>query len=360
MNLDNNFDINYKIPKPKNYKKYNIGIIGAGNIVENSHLPTYLANDLNITNIFDVDVNKSKLLSDKYNIKKYSQNLDDFLQDKDIDIVDIAIPAKHNKDIFFHTLNVNKHILIQKPLSDNIEDGLDILKEYQQSNLKANVNHQMRYSPSIRAAGDLIKNNMLGNILEFNFFTKRKTDWSIWPWLDKIKYPELWYNSIHYIDTIRYLFGEPNKLYSKLLMHPKSKLQKPTRTYINFEYLDNLYGTLNISHDSTLESDKWIAGFEIEGDKGSCSGRISSMIGDGKNFKDNISFSSNNSGENISFNRDLDGRWFSDAFIGPMYSLIEAIDTNTQPETNIVDAFKTLKLINLIEKSHETSQIISC
>ena len=63
------------------------------------------------------------------------------------------------------------------------------------------------------------------------------------------------------------------------------------------------------------------------------------MIGDGKNFKDNISFSSNYSGEYISINEDLDGRWFSDAFIGPMYSLIEAIDTNTQPETNIVDVF---------------------
>ena len=84
------------------------------------------------------------------------------------------------------------------------------------------------------------------------------------------------------------------------------------------------------------------------------------MIGDGKNFKDNISFSSNYSGEYISINEDLDGRWFSDAFIGPMYSLIEAIDTNTQPETNIVDVFKTLKLLDLIEKSHETSKIISC
>jgi len=43
-----------------------------------------------------------------------------------------------------------------------------------------------------------------------------------------------------------------------------------------------------------------------------------------------------------------------------MFSLIEAIDTNTQPETNIVDVFKTLKLLDLIEKSHETSKIISC
>jgi len=201
---------------------------------------------------------------------------------------------------------------------------------------------------------------MLGNILEFNFFTKRKTDWSQWPWLEKIKYPELWYNSIHYIDTIRYLFGEPITLNSKLLKHPNSKLNQPTRTYINFEYENELYGSLNISHDSILEADKWTAGFEIEGDRGFCSGKISSMIGDGKNFKDNISFSSKNSNEFLSFNKELDGRWFSDAFIGPMYSLIDAIDNNTQPETNITDAFKTLKLLDLIEKSHETAKIVFC
>jgi len=153
----------------------------------------------------------------------------------------------------------------------------------------------MRYSPAIRAAGLLIKNNVLGNILEFNFFTKRKTDWSTWPWLEKIKYPELWYYSIHYIDTIRYLFGEPIKLNAKLLKPLRSSLNKSTRTYINFEYPDSLNGNLNISHDSIFKSEKWVAGFEIEDDRGTCTGRISSMIGDGKNFKDHISFSTNNS-----------------------------------------------------------------
>jgi len=360
MNSHINFDIEYKIPKPKNYKKYNIGIIGAGNIVENSHLPTYLKHDLNITNIFDIDVNKSKSLKEKFNIKRYSKNLIEFLQDKDIDIVDIAVPAKYNKELFFETLRFDKNILIQKPLSDNMEDGVDILKNYQESDIKANVNHQMRYSPAIRAAGYLINNNMLGNILEFNFFTKRKTDWSTWPWLEKIKYPELWYNSIHYIDSIRYLFGEPIKLNSKLLKHPNSNLNKPTRTYVNFEYSDYLYGSLNISHDSILESDKWVAGFEIEGDRGICSGRISSMIGDGKNFQDSITFFSKSFKETIHINKELDGRWFSDAFIGPIYSLINAIDNNIQPETNIIDAFKTLKLVDLIEKSHENGKIISC
>jgi hypothetical protein len=43
-----------------------------------------------------------------------------------------------------------------------------------------------------------------------------------------------------------------------------------------------------------------------------------------------------------------------------MYSLIEAIDLDIQPETNVIDAFKTLKLLGYIEKSHENSEIISC
>ena len=86
MDLKNNFEIDYKISKPKNYKNYNIGIIGAGNIVENSHLPAYSENNLNIINIFDIDINKSIYLKDKFNIKKNSLSLEEFFQDKDIDL----------------------------------------------------------------------------------------------------------------------------------------------------------------------------------------------------------------------------------------------------------------------------------
>ena len=63
---------------------------------------------------------------------------------------------------------------------------------------------------------------------------------------------------------------------------------------------------------------------------------------------------------NNKIDKELDGRWFSDAFISPIYSLINAIDNNIQPETNIIDAFKTLKLVDLIEKSHEKGKTIPC
>ena len=358
--LKNDFDIKYKNIRPTNYKNYNIGIIGAGNIIENSHLPTYIEANLNITNIYDLDFKKSSYLKEKFKIKKISNSLIEFLEDKNINIVDIAVPAEHNKDIFFKVLEYDKNILIQKPLSNNILNAEEILNKYRKYNLKANVNHQMRYSPVIRAANYLIKNNYLGNLKEFNFFTKRKTDWSLWPWLEKIDYPELWYNSIHYIDSIRYLFGEPIRLNAKLLKDPDSNLSKPTRTYINFEFDENLYGNLNISHSSLLLPEKWSAGFVIEGSKGLCKGIISSMIGNGQTFKDKISLNIIRENGLFKIDKELEGRWFSESFKGPMYSLIDSIESNKEPETNIEDALKTIKLLDLSVKSNESGEILKC
>ena len=124
----NSIIIDYKNKKPDNYKNFNIGIIGAGNIIENSHLPIYKKNNLNVKNIYDIDLAKSKKIKEKFNIDKYSNSLDEILEDKTLDIIDIAVPAEFNKDLFLKTKNNKKNILIQKPLSDNLTSAKEIIK----------------------------------------------------------------------------------------------------------------------------------------------------------------------------------------------------------------------------------------
>ena len=346
-----NFIIDYKNKKPNNFKKYKIGIIGAGNIVENSHLPIYEAEKLNIINIFDTNIEKAKFLKKKYDIINYSNNIEEFFNDKNIDIVDIAVPAEFNHDLFQQALNYNKHILIQKPLSNNLDTAKKILTKYRNANIKANVNHQMRYSPSIKAANYLIKKNYFGQIKSFKFYTHRKTDWSIWPWLSKIDYPELRYNSIHYLDSIRCLFGNPNNVKAELIHSRNSILDKPTNIYVTFKYNNGLTGVLDITHDSKNKPEDWIAGFEIIGVNGNCKGIISSMIGNGTSFPDKITFSYYKNNKLHSYEKELEGRWFSECFAGPMFSLFNAIEFNIQPETNIYDAFETLNLVEEVIKS---------
>ena len=68
----------------------------------------------------------------------------------------------------------------------------------------------------------------------------------------------------------------------------------------------------------------------------------------------------NKKNELFKFNKELDGRWFSESFAGPMYSLINSIELNIEPETNIEDAFKTIKLLDLSIKSNESGEILKC
>jgi len=355
MSIKNNIKIKYENIKPKNYRDFKIGIIGAGNIIENSHLPIYIKEGLNIVNIFDVDLNKAKKLKKKFNIDKYSINLNEFLNDNNIDIVDIAVPAEFNKDLFLKTLKKGKNILIQKPLANNIKAAKEILKHYNKSTLKANVNHQMRYSPSIMAAKNILKKKIIGQLKEFNFYTHRFTNWSIWPWLQNIDYPELRYNSIHYLDSIRYLFGNPKTIKAKLIHSDNDILKKPTNIKVNFIY-EKFSGVLHITHNSKLQSNKWKAGFKIIGDLGECTGTISSMIGNGKDFYDKIKFSYLKNKILYKYEDKLNGRWFSESFNGPIFSLMKSINNNTQPETNIYDAFETLLLVEKIIRSHELSE----
>ena len=52
----------------------------------------------------------------------------------------------------------------------------------------------MQFSPAISAAKSVINNKYLGKIISFKLFTYRFTDWSIWPWLEKIDYPESYFD----------------------------------------------------------------------------------------------------------------------------------------------------------------------
>jgi len=341
------FKINYENKKPKNYKKFNIGIIGAGNIVENSHLPIYKKNNLNVKNIFDINQNKARKLKKKFKIEKYSKSLDEFLNDKSLDIVDIAVPAEFNKELFVKSIINKKNILIQKPLSNNLETAEEIKKIYKQSSLKSNVNHQMQFSPAISAAKSVINNKYLGKIISFKLFTYRFTDWSIWPWLEKIDYPEIRYNSIHYLDTIRYLFGNPQSLVTKLKNSDNDIKDKPMNTNIFLKYPD-FYGELDIIHNSKEKSENWRAGYEIIGDNGRCDGVISSMIGNGYNFLDSIKLTCKVNGLIYEKFFELEGRWFSEAFLGPIYSLMDSINNDTEPRSNIYEAYETLILVEKV------------
>ena len=75
------------------------------------------------------------------------------------------------------------------------------------------------------------------------------------------------------------------------------------------------------------------------------------MIGNGNDFLDSLKISCKINKILYEDYFEFDGRWFSEAFLGPIYSLMHSINHNNEPRTNIYDAYETLLLIENVIKS---------
>ena len=80
----------------------------------------------------------------------------------------------------------------------------------------AAINFQLRYAPYILAAKKLIHKGLLGELNDIEVNVNVYTPWHLWDFLFTSPRVEILYHSIHYIDLIRNLLGNPNQCMLKL------------------------------------------------------------------------------------------------------------------------------------------------
>ena len=61
---------------------------------------------------------------------------------------------------------------------------------------------------------------MLGEIVDIEVRLQVRQPWEIWPFMRGLPRLEVLYHSIHYLDTIRLLAGEPHGVYCRAVGHP--------------------------------------------------------------------------------------------------------------------------------------------
>ncbi len=345
--------LDYK-PKLPSKADYAIGLVGAGQIANQAHLPAYRKAGFRVMAVMDVSPAAAAITASAFGIPHVCANLDEMLDMPDIDIIDFAVPACHNPDLAIRALRRGKHVLVQKPMAESVVEAENMVKEARAAGRKLAVNHQMRWAPSVRAAASLLKSNFFGDPLECTFQIHIRTAWDSWPWLQSLPYPEIYYHTIHHVDSLRSLLGDPVGLYATLARHPNSKCTGPTRNYIVFEYPSDLRACFIVNHHSSAPADDLEARFTIEGTEGRCEGLIGLLLNYPVGRSDLLTVSHANLLPAGFLRLELEGRWFPDAFIGPMASLMDAITYDTQPETSGQQALATLRVVEAICKSHET------
>ena len=162
-------------------KNCSITIIGAGGIVNDAHLPAYKKAGFEVNGIYDIDKKKSKHLAEKFEINKVFDTFEEAIEDHEC-IFDLALPPANLLEVASKLPN-NSYAIFQKPLGRSLDEAKKIKAICNEKNIKASMNFQLRFSPTMLPIYEAIEKGLLGDLIELEVHVNVHTPWELWPFL---------------------------------------------------------------------------------------------------------------------------------------------------------------------------------
>jgi predicted dehydrogenase len=337
-------NLDYKPKLPKN-KSLGIGIVGAGEIVREAHLPAYQMAGFNVVGITNRTRATAEHTAQRYSIPKVYDSIEELIADPEVQIVDIALTAEMQPDVVRLAAAAGKHVLCQKPLGDSYTSAKSIVDMCEAAGVKGAINQQMRWTPGIRASHTMIQRGWLGELIQATIQVNVDQDFSHWPFLRDIDTLEVMYHSIHYMDSIRFLFGTPEYIYADGARYPDQKVKGETRTMIHMKFPGETRGLIHDNHNNWADQSDWYATFRFEGTKGIIKGTNGALYNYPVGREDTLSFISQEVDKSYWFTPKLEGKWFPHAFMGTMGELMRAIEEDREPENSVRDNLDTIRMV---------------
>ncbi len=177
-----------------------IGAIGCGywgpnlirNFVENPGASVIAVSDLQVE---PMNRMRQRFPEIEYGVRDYRE-----MFDLNLDAVVIATPPATHHAIARDCLEHGLHVLVEKPITLNSEDAIDLIGVAEANDRILMVGHTFEYNPAVRALKEMIRNGELGDIYYIDairaslglFQTKANVIWDLAP---------------HDISILRYLLG---------------------------------------------------------------------------------------------------------------------------------------------------------
>ncbi len=328
-------------PKLGTKTDYGIGFVGCGGIVQYGHIPAYKKAGFRVVAAYDIKREAAETVRDLTGTARVYDSIEELLADPAVDIVDIAVMPWAQLDVVRKVAAAGKHMLCQKPLSDKFAEAQEIVQIARAAGVKQAVNHQMRWDSGIAAAKIMVERGLIGTPTDAQIQVSSATPWHMWPWLAHAPRLEVQYHSIHYLDSMRFIFGSPDWVTSRHAKYAaQGDVRAETKTVTVLDYANGLQALVAVNHYNMHAEASAI--FRFLGTEGAIEGTIGLMYNYPTGRPDTLVYSQK---DQAPVSLPLDQMWIPDAFVGPMAGLMQAIETNSLPPTDSADNLNTLRII---------------
>jgi predicted dehydrogenase len=324
-----------------------IVIIGAGGIVRTAHLPVYHQLKFPVAGLFDVDPEASRDTARRFAVANVFSSLAEATASPET-VFDVAVPGDQIAGVL-RELPRGSAVLIQKPMGEDLDGAKTIRNICQDRGLIAAMNFQLRFSPNVLALRDLIGRGQLGEIVDIEVRLVVKQPWHLWAFLKGAPRLEILYHSIHYLDTIRAIVGEPRGVYCRAVAHPAMPEFRDTRSTVILDYGEHVRCSLLLNHVHQQDTTQCVSFLKVEGTHGAAQLTMGVNIDYPNGLPDTL---------DVALERGhwkpvaLRGSWFIEGFEGPMSNLQRFVAGEDAALISPVDdAIKTMALVEACYQS---------
>jgi predicted dehydrogenase len=141
-------------------------IIGCGAVARRMHIPVFQSlPDMEVVSVVDNYEQLAKDVSKEFNVGKYYTDYKKALNETDADLVSICTPSFTHAEIIMYAAKLGKHILVEKPLTVDLEEGKKALEVVKANRVQLGVVFNYRNVDVAQQVHETLEQRKLGRIV---------------------------------------------------------------------------------------------------------------------------------------------------------------------------------------------------
>lgn len=143
--------------------KFRVGLVGAGQISEFHIYAVRALPQCELVGVVDLDARRAQETASKFGVATFPSLA--AMVDAGVNVVHVLTPPHVHAAVAQEALELGCHVLIEKPLAEDVKDCQKVAKLAAKKGLVATVNHSLLYDPQVKKALDAVRAGKLGRIV---------------------------------------------------------------------------------------------------------------------------------------------------------------------------------------------------